>query len=226
MTGGPTRRIALLALLILMTAPASHGSQTLRASQPGEGRHVVLVHGFGHVAEMASMARYLAARGWITHTPHLAPCMGQVGLDQLARQLAAQIDESVPAGESFDLVGFSMGGLVSRYYIQRLGGIDRVGHFITISSPHHGTWAAWLLNNAGSVQMRPRSEFLRDLDSDISSLKKIEFTSMWTPLDLIILPPRSSRLGIGRDVRVWMPAHPLMVLAPTCQRRVAEFLAE
>jgi len=48
---------------------------------------------------------------------------------QVANYVAATF-----APKPFDLVGFSMGGIVSRYYVQRLGGIDRVQRFITLAS--------------------------------------------------------------------------------------------
>ncbi len=43
---------------------------------------------------------------------------------------------------TFDLVGHSMGGLVSRYYIENLLGYDHVRRLITIDTPHWGSdWA-------------------------------------------------------------------------------------
>jgi triacylglycerol esterase/lipase EstA (alpha/beta hydrolase family) len=104
-----------------------------------------------------------------------------------------------------------MGGLVSRYYIQRLGGIDRVHRFITISAPHCGTLAAYFSQRPGCVQMRPDSEFIADLQQDVRMLNRLNFTSLWTPFDLIILPPQSSQLNIGTEVRLPVLAHPLMV---------------
>lgn len=40
--------------------------------------------------------------------------------------------------DKVDLVGHSMGGLSSRYYIKFLGGIDTVDDYVSIGSPHHG----------------------------------------------------------------------------------------
>ena len=64
-----------------------------------------------------------------------------------------------------------MGGIVCRYYLQRLGGIARVDRFVAISAPEHGTWwantcPAELLRWPGVAQLRPDSAFLRDLNSD------------------------------------------------------------
>jgi triacylglycerol lipase len=74
-----------------------------------------------------------------------------------------------------------MGGLVSRYYLQRLGGIHRVRKFVTIATPHRGTWTGFLRANPGARDMRPGSAFLRDLNRDVEMLDGISFTSIWSP---------------------------------------------
>jgi triacylglycerol lipase len=82
---------------------------------------------------------------------------------------------------------------------------------VTISAPHQGTIAAYFTNLAGAVQMRPQSDFLQDLAQDVQMLSQLEFTSIWTPWDLIILPAHSSQLPVGKDVSLPVLAHPLMV---------------
>jgi len=186
---------------------------------------VILVHGIiDDERRMGPMARYLRRQGRTVYTVSLKPSWGQLGLDELAKQLEGFIREKIPAGEKFDLVGFSMGGLICRYYAQRLGGLSHIDHFITLASPHHGTWMAYAGWNTGCTQMRPDSAFLRDLNHDISTLNRVKFTSIWTPLDLMIVPASSSHTGLGREIKIWMPAHPLMALHPICIRAVASEL--
>jgi len=173
---------------------------------------------------MARMAAHLRAEGWTVHTIDLVPNWGQSGLDDLAAQIAAFVERTFAAGESFDIVGFSMGGLVSRYYLQRLGGLERVRRFVTISSPHRGSLLAWLIPNAGCRQMRPGSAFLRDLWHDVERLRQVRFTSFWTPFDLTIVPAWSSVLPVADCRRIWCIAHPLMVSERRCLTSVAEAL--
>lgn len=104
-----------------------------------------------------------------------------------------------------------MGGIVSRYYVQRLGGINRVGRFITVSSPHNGTVTGYLRSGPGCVQMRPKSAFLADLNQDAAMLEQVNFTSIWTPYDLMIVPPTSSKMPVGREVQVPVLGHAWMV---------------
>jgi len=119
-----------------------------------------------------------------------------------------------------------MGGVIARYYVQRLGGLARVRKFITIAAPHRGTWTAYLRNNPGARDMRPGSPFLRDLERDLDSLGGLSFFSIWTPLDLMIMPSTSSRVEVGRSIRVLSLAHPLMVRSPRVLRLVEGILGD
>lgn len=195
------------------------------ASSPHSAVPVVLVHGFkDDAAKMRRLARHLQAEGRQPHSCTVAPSWGQVGVDALAEQLKAFIEASVPDGQPVDLVGFSMGGLVSRYYLQRLGGLERVRRFVTIATPHGGSLWAWLLPNAACRQMRPGSAFLLDLARDADRLAPTGFTSFWTPFDAIVLPAKSAVLPAARCRKIWCLAHPLMVREPRCLRAVAEAL--
>lgn len=171
------------------------------------------------------MERYLAKRGFTVHAIDLVPNDGRAPIEALAGQVEAFVEARIPAGSPLDLVGFSMGGVVSRYYLQRLGGLERVRRFVSISAPHHGTLTAHLRRLPGALQMRPNSAFLRDLDSDVRTLERIDVTSIWTPLDLMILPSDSSRLPVGREVLVAAPLHALMLHDPRSLRAVADALS-
>lgn len=176
---------------------------------------VLLVHGFnGTPAIFRTMSTYLASLGWLVYDLTLTPNDGSVGLDELAQQVANFVAKTFAPSQPLDLIGFSMGGIVSRYYVQLLGGIERVQRLIAISSPHHGTWTAYALDRLACIQMRPGSAFLQDLNSSVAMLEEVNFTSIWTPFDLMIVPANSSKMPVGRDVQVpvlyhdWMPIDP------------------
>lgn len=194
---------------------------------PAEDRHpVVLVHGIWKTqAAFRRMSRYLTERSFTVHGLDLTPNDGSVGLDELAAQVAAYIESTFPAAAPIDLIGFSMGGLVARYYVQRLGGLSRVRRFITISAPHHGSQWAHVRKLPGYLQMRPDSAFLNDLNGDLASLMGLDFTSIWTPIDLMIVPAVSSRLGVGEEVLVAAPLHALMLQDPRSFKAVVAALS-
>jgi triacylglycerol lipase len=59
--------------------------------------------------------------------------------------------------------------------------------------------------------MRPDSGLLRDLNQDVTMLKRINFTSMWTPFDIMIVPSNSSQLPVGKEVKLNVLLHRQMV---------------
>jgi triacylglycerol lipase len=189
---------------------------------------VVLVHGFlDTIAVFDPMTRYLAGHGWPVHRLDLVPNHGYERLETLAGQVATYIEKNFEPGKSIDLIGFSMGGLVTRYYLQRLGGIDRVQRYINISAPNRGTYTAYGLPLAGVRQMCPESEFIADLDRDChESLSKIKTTILWTPFDMMIVPARSSCLGVGKEIIHPVPFHAWMVRDPRVLETIKEALSE
>ena len=187
---------------------------------------VVLVHGiFSCGEDMERLARHLRSQAREVFQPTLTPNRGHARIEALAQQFAHFVDQNI-GSRSFDLIGFSMGGLISRYFLQRLGGLGRVARFITMATPHHGTQMARLGGLPGWVQMRPGSEFLRDLASDAHALRRVPFTSFHTPLDTIIVPARSSEVPQARNIRIWAALHPSFILERRCIRAVAAALRD
>lgn len=173
---------------------------------------VLLIHGiFRKQAVFDRMAVHLQQQGWDVYRFDLKPNNATKGLDELAHQIADYVETHFKLSQKINLVGLSMGGLVSRYYVQRLGGVKRVKRLITISSPHNGTWMAYLLPLKGCQQMRPNSVFLQDLNSDLEVLQEVQFASIWTPYDFVIVPGASSQVGVGQEIKLAVLSHFMMV---------------
>jgi len=188
---------------------------------------LLLVHGLGDTSRaFKSMTAYLTERGWTVFSCDLKPNNGQLPLEALARQLDRYIQAHLPAAEPFDLLGFSMGGLISRYYLQRMGGLERVRRFLAISSPHRGTWVGYLRWNPGCEQMRPDSEFLKDLNQDWQVLEQVNFVSLWTPFDLMIVPADSSVMPVGRSLSFPVALHPWMLTDDRVFATIVKVLTE
>ncbi|BAZ84561.1 esterase/lipase family protein [Dolichospermum compactum] len=188
---------------------------------------VLLVHGINDTgAVFNKMAFYLRKQGLSVYTVDLIPNNGSEVLEKLAQQVADYVNNIFAAAQPLDIVGFSMGGIVSRYYIQRLGGINRVQRFMTISSPHYGTIVAYGTWLAGALQMRPHSDFLNDLNADVEMLKQLNFTSIWTPYDLMILPASSSKIPVSKDVILRVAFHSWMLTDDRTLEKVAAALVE
>jgi triacylglycerol lipase len=65
--------------------------------------------------------------------------------------------------ERLHIVGHSMGGLIGRYYVQRLAGDRQVDTLVTLATPHHGTAAARLVPYGIVRQLRPGSDIVTEL---------------------------------------------------------------
>lgn len=186
------------------------------APTPPRVQRVVLVHGiFETGSAFKTLKRRLEKRGFECFVPRLKPSDGRGGLNHAAVQLKQDIDSKFGPQEPIQIVAFSMGGIVSRQYLQVLDGASRCQNFITISSPHHGTKAAWLYPTQGASEMRPGSPFLANLQKTQDKLGKIPVASYRTPMDLIILPPTSSIWDRAENIEYPVLMHPLMITSDT-----------
>jgi len=176
---------------------------------------VVLVHGFlerGNAYK--TLRKRLAKKNISCLTIRLTPCDARDGLEALAQQMKQQIEEAYGTKEPISVIGFSMGGLVSRYYLQNLGGAGRCQQLITISSPHSGTYMAKCYPSKGAIQMRPGSQFLKQLEATENQLGDMPIVSYRTPLDLMILPSSSSTWQRASNRAYPVLMHPLMLSNP------------
>jgi len=208
----------------LVTALFSTFSTTaIKATETCVAPRVVLVHGIfqqGHSFQW--LKRKLEKQGYDCLVPALVPRDARTGIEPLAEQLQREIEQRWGKDASFHMVAHSMGGLVSRYYLQELGGHTRCRSLVTMGTPHHGTHAAFLYPGKGALQMRPQREFLRKLDASSYRLKNLRLLSYRTPLDLIILPSSSSLWHIAENHRIWALAHPLVMHSPRVHRKIFE----
>lgn len=188
-------------------------------------RKVVLVHGFLETGTSFNpLKKRLEKRGFACIVPKLRPSDGRGGLENIAQGLKRDIEAACGPDEEIDIVGFSMGGLVSRYYLQELGGAKRCRNLITIASPHHGTQTAWLYPSKGAIQMRPGSEFLSSLKASEPELGKIPVVSYRTRLDLVILPSTNSIWERADNVEHPSLLHPFLLTNPVVMRDIEDRL--
>ncbi|MDO9106140.1 MAG: alpha/beta fold hydrolase [Methylovulum sp.] len=185
----------------------------------------VLIHGiYDTSSKFKTMQAAFETKGHRCVVPSLTPNNGSKGLAYLARQLQAIISAELGYSEAgIGLVGFSMGGLIARYYLQELDGYKRVSQFFSIAAPHHGTVLAYLSASLGVKQMRPGSEFIRSLEHGQGRLHGVTCYSYWTPFDAMILPPVSSVWEQAENIRISALCHPLML---TNDRLIADIMAK
>ncbi|MCW5251572.1 esterase/lipase family protein [Streptomyces sp. SHP 1-2] len=181
---------------------------------------VVLLHGFIDNRSVFLLLRRSLARhgGQPVVSLNHSPLAGDIRA--AAELLAGYVEEICgrTGTERVDLVGHSLGGLIARYYVQRLGGDLRVRTCVTLGTPHTGTRVAPLANAHPIVrQMRPGSAVLEELARPAPGCRT-RFVSFWSDLDRVMDPLEAARLdhpdltvenvrvsGIGH---LALPVHP------------------
>ncbi len=111
-----------------------------------------------------------------------------------AERFGAFVEELVEetGSDRIHVIGHSLGGLIARYYVQRLGGDTRVQTLVTLGTPHQGTVAAHLLPNRLARQLRPGSDVIAELAEPAScTTRALAFSS---DIDQLIVPARNARL--------------------------------
>lgn len=224
------RALLMLAVLSVMTGCAS--APAVRPSSEPAHVPVLFVHGTDDTpgAFFAMMDAFQEA-GWPKerlHAVRLHPNNGQMPIEVMAYQIrsAAEGLRKRTGAERIDVVAFSQGTLSSRYWMQELGGQPRVRRFISISGPHHGTRAAYLKADPALVQMRPDSDFLRELNRRENPFGDTEAFSFWTPLDSTVVPADSARLPGATERTFFVLAHQMMLTNPAVISATVETLAK
>lgn len=129
-----------------------------------------------------------------------------------------------------DIVGHSLGGLIARYYVQRLGGDRHVRTLVTLGTPHSGTRIVPLADAHPIVrQMRPGSSVIEELRLPAPGCRT-RFVSVWSDLDQVMDPPETACVDhpdlIARNVRVTGIGHLALPVHPTVAAVVRQTLEE
>ncbi|WP_406421551.1 alpha/beta fold hydrolase [Streptomyces sp. NBC_00873] len=173
------------------TAPA--GARTLPTESP-ERRPVVLLHGFiDNRSVFVLLRRSLARHGW-HHLESLNYSPLTCDVRAAAELLGRHVEEicTRTGHHEVDIVGHSLGGLIARYYVQRLGGDRRVRTLVTLGTPHGGTAVAPVASAHPIVrQMRSGSAPVEELRRPAPGCRT-RFVSFWSELDQVIVPAEAA----------------------------------
>ncbi len=172
-------------------------------------RPILLVPGYFEPGAMwLSFSAELRRRGWTQiyiyeHWPGFADIRSMAAK---AGSISDKIRQETGA-DKIDVVGHSMGGLVLRYYLQRLGGADKVSHYVSFATPHTGTYAGYFGPGTSAVQLRPGSEFLKDLNSGDTKPGDIHYASLWSRTDEIVVPQPHGKFEGASDTPFPLSEH-------------------
>ncbi len=167
-------------------------------------RNLVLVHGLWDTPRIFQKLLESIDTDLVSvFTPYLPHDGGKISIAHLARDLETQICYRFGCQQKIDLLGFSMGGLICRFWLQRLGGACRTNNFISVGCPHRGTFTAQLAPAclfAGISEMKRGSLLLNDLNNNYSSLNQVKCSSFFCRWDLMVIPGWQAALPLGTKV--------------------------
>lgn len=159
------------------------------------GTPVLLVHGL-----MDNRSVFTVCRGALRNRGFgLVHAVNYSAFTQDIRTAAYELRRHVnrlrerTGAEQVHIVGHSLGGLIARYYVQRLGGDDSVHTVATLGTPHGGTMSAYLAPTPLLRQITPGSELLAELDRPAPDCHA-RFLVVWSELDQLVVPRRNGRL--------------------------------
>jgi triacylglycerol lipase len=159
------------------------------------GTPILLIHGLvDNRSIFTLLRRHLRRRGfgrvWTMNYQ-----IWTTDLRAAARQLGASIEAvcEQTGYERIHVVGHSMGGLIARYYVQRLGGDARVHTLVTLGTPHQGTRAARLFPRGVCGQLAPGSDVIAELAEPVEACQT-RFVSFWSDIDVLMSPKQAARI--------------------------------
>ncbi|MFC8619218.1 lipase family alpha/beta hydrolase [Micromonospora purpureochromogenes] len=172
------------------------------------------------------------------------PGLGFGDIRESARAFKTYVDQvrASTGAAKVDLVAHSEGGLVSRWYVKFLGGVDVVGRYVSLGSPQQGTYAANILkfiglgSCAGIVacqQMSIGSDLLTALNGGDDTPGTIRWATVRTWQDELVWPIGNAALSDGANnvlIQSWCPlrlvGHLSLILDGTTYTVVRQVLTD
>ena len=172
-------------------------AEVRRQSPTDDPRHVpvLLLHGLIDNRSIFLRLRTSLARAGFTSLLTMNYPVLTADLPTAAYQLSEVVERiCIRTGyERIHVVAHSMGGLIARYFVQRLGGDARVSVLVTVATPHAGTEAAKLLPYGVVRHLQPGSPVLGDLAGPTPGCRT-RMVSIYSDRDAMVLPATSGVL--------------------------------
>ena len=172
---------------------------------------IILIHGLWNTSSIFShITQKLDDIGIEYFAPTLMHSYGMTSIIDLTNILNELILEKYGLEKEIDILGFSMGGIIARYWLQKFNGNKRTRRLISIGSPHKGTLMAQLVPKfpfRGISEMKINSQFLKELAKNDCFLDGIECISFFTYWDLMVFPGWWTNLNIGEKIPVKVYKH-------------------
>jgi len=189
---------------------------------------IILIHGLWNTSDIFSLiTAKLDEIGIEYFAPTLEHKYGMKSIVELTNLLNDLIIEKYGYKKELDILGFSMGGIIGRYWINKFNGYKRTRRFLTVGSPHKGTLASQLVPKypfRGISEMKINSHLLRELSKSDYLLNGIECISFFTYWDLMVFPGWKASLNSGEKISLKIYKHKNLIRNPNAIGKIIEKL--
>ena len=185
---------------------------------------IILIHGLWNTADIfLSINSKLDEMGIEYFAPNLKHEYGMTSIVELSYLLNDLILDKYGYEKKLDIFGFSMGGIIGRYWIKKMNGYKRTTRFITVGSPHRGTLASQLIPKypfRGISEMKINSYLLKELSKSDHLLSGIHCISFFTYWDLMVFPGWRSYMNSGEKISLNIFKHKDLIRNPLAVERI------
>ena len=192
----------------------------------GKRNPIILIHGLWNTSSIFSS---ITSKFDDIEIEYFAPTLdhsyGMTSIINLTNTLNGLILEKYGSEKELDILGFSMGGIIGRYWIQKFYGYRRTRRFISIGSPHKGTLMAQLVPKypfKGISEMKINSKFLRELAKNDFFLNDVECINFFTYYDLMVFPGWWTNLNFGKKISVKVYKHRNLIRNKTVVNKIID----
>jgi triacylglycerol lipase len=159
------------------------------------GMPIVLVHGvMDNRSIFTVLRRGLHRRGFgSTYALNYSPLTDDIR--SVAVRLGDLVEEvcDETGHDQVHVIGHSMGGLLGRYLVQRLGGDQRVHTLVTLGTPHQGTLPAHLVPLTVARQMRMGGDLITELAEPAPGCRT-RILAVWSDIDQLVIPQSNAQV--------------------------------
>ena len=170
---------------------------------------VLIIPGYGSPGYHSTwVGKHIQSRGLNTVNLKL-PWLAVGDMERSAEMVAEHVEhiQDRHGFEKVNLFGYSLGGLIARYYLQELEGHQHLGRAAFLAPPMSGAYLGYLgyFTPAGR-QVRPGSSFLNRLESHpVRYWGSDRCLSIYARWDGVIVPGESASLPSGYNLRLSRP---------------------
>ena len=195
------------------------------------GTPILLLHGLADNHSIFTLLRRGLLRRGFSQVFAMNYAVRTKDIRTAAAQLAEEIETIVEETgyERIHIVAHSLGGVIARYYLTRLGGDDRVHTLVTLGAPHRGTLLAHAVPTALTRQLRPGSPFMAELNQPSPGCRT-RVIAFWSDTDEAIIPAVNASLdqeGVPTtNIRLRGVGHLSPPILPSVVHRIATSLTQ